>query len=355
MEIRNKRQEELAKKFLDSSGKGIIFAAPRTGKCSIGIKIFKKLSNPKILIAYPDSKIRDSWEEDFRKFNFSGNTTFTTFRSLHKFIGQKFSLICIDEIHLLSKNNIETCKELFLDNKKILGLTGTLNEETKNILNIELNLPIIAEYFLETAIKEGVVTDYRITVLKVDLDNRRIINKKTEKSRFNSLTHVINKLERLGKDTFSLRLQRMRIIQGSIAKMELTRKLLSQYKEERVLIFAGLQKIADQLGCPVYHSKSGEKEVFDKFVSGEGKHLAVIKIGNTGVTYKPLNKVIINYTDSNSENLTQKILRSMSMEYDNPEKLAEIIIISSTEEIELSWIRKALSQLDKNKITWKTV
>ncbi len=41
----------------------------------------------------------------------------------------------------------------------------------------------------------------------------------------------------------------------------------------------------------------------DDFVTGKGNHLAVVKIGNTGVTYKPLNRVIINYFDSNAENL----------------------------------------------------
>ena len=79
-------------------------------------------------------------------------------------------------------------------------------------------------------------------------------------------------------------------------------------------------KIADELGIPSYHSKSSEKQIFDDFAEGVGNHLAVVKIGNTGVTYKPLNKVIINYFDSNGENLAQKINRCMAMEYNTPEK-----------------------------------
>jgi hypothetical protein len=117
-------------------------------------------------------------------------------------------------------------------------------------------------------------------------------------------------------------------------------------------VFCGVTKIADELGIPVYHSKAGDKQVFDDFASGVGNHLAVVKIGNTGVTYKPLNRVIINYFDSNGENLAQKINRCMAMEYDTPEKKAYIYIISSVEDVERKWLKRALEFFDKDKIKY---
>jgi hypothetical protein len=42
----------------------------------------------------------------------------------------------------------------------------------------------------------------------------------------------------------------------------------------------------------------------------------------------------------------------MSMEYDNPDKKAHIIIICSTEEIEGKWLMKAMSMFDKTKIKY---
>jgi hypothetical protein len=163
---------------------------------------------------------------------------------------------------------------------------------------------------------------------------------------------VIDGLERSGKSTMFLRLARMRIIQNSIAKLRRTKKILSEHKDDRILVFCGVTKIADQLGIPSYHSKKEEKKIFDDFVEGKGKHLAVVKIGNTGVTYKPLNRVIINYFDSNGENLAQKINRCMAMEYDNPDKKAQIYIISSDETVELKWLQKALEFFDKTKIRY---
>ena len=173
---------------------------------------------------------------------------------------------------------------------------------------------------------------------------------KTEKQQFDSYSWVINKMQSERRDTMFLRLARMRLIQSSLAKKNLTKKLISKHQDERVLIFCGVTKVADDLGIPSYHSKSSEKKMFNDFAEGKGNHMAVVKIGNTGVTYKPLNRVIINYFDSNSENLAQKIQRCTAMEYNNPDKKAQIYIISSNEQVELKWLQKSLEFFDRSKI-----
>jgi hypothetical protein len=80
-----------------------------------------------------------------------------------------------------------------------------------------------------------------------------------------------------------------------------------------------------------------------------------VKIGNSGVTYTKLSRIIINYFDSNAENLAQKINRAMNMEFDNPEKRAEIVILSSMEDVELNWLGKALEFFDPAKIKYHNV
>jgi hypothetical protein len=60
--------------------------------------------------------------------------------------------------------------------------------------------------------------------------------------------------------------------------------------------------------------------------------------------------VIINYFDSNAENLAQKIMRCTAFEYDNKNKKAQIYIISSNEPVEQKWLNKALDLFDKDKI-----
>ena len=354
--LRDKRQQEFAQIFLDHGEFGILNLCPRFGKIFTSINILEKLDKDiNILIAYPDLKIKASWEEDFKKRKYKNqNITYTTHLSIKKHTAGFYDLVILDEIHLLSEAQIEAVKELQC--VSVLGLTGTLSSWTEKTLNSELQLSVLARYPIEQAIEEGVITDYEITVVSTALDNTRLNDYKgkhrTEKKQFDSYGWVIDQLERQNKPTMFLRLARMRIIQNSIAKMELTRKLLAKHKDERVLVFCGLTKIADDLGIPVYHSKAGEKDTFESFAAGEGNHLAVVKIGNTGVTYKPLNRVIINYFDSNGENLAQKINRCMAMEYNTPDKKAHIYIVSSTEEVEKKWLKSALEFFDKDKIKY---
>lgn len=365
MTLRDQRQLEFAEKWINNGKFGILNLCPRFGKIRTTINILNKLKPSKVLIAYPDNKIKESWEADFETMGYDdSNVTYTTHLSIKKHVEDQFDLIVIDEIHLLSEAQIETCKELidnhdsFRSNKfgHVLGLTGTLSRWTEETLAQELDLMVVAHYPIETAIEEGIIVDYEIIVRMVPLDDKVKQNykgkMKTEKAQFDAYTWVIGQKERQGQNTMFLRLGRMRIVQNSLAKKECTRRILENFKDERILVFCGVTKIADDLGIPSYHSKSSEKTMFEEFAKGNGNHMAVVKIGNTGVTYKPLNKVIINYFDSNAENLAQKINRCMAMEYNNPDKKAKIYIISSTEEVELKWLKKALEFFDKSKIKY---
>ena len=357
MTIRDKRQKEFADVWLKHGKFGILNLCPRFGKIRTSILALEKLKPESILIAYPDNKIKDAWQADFEELGFDDSiVTYTTHLSLKKYADQSFDVVIIDEIHLLSAAQIEVCKDLFDVNGQILGLTGTLSSWTERTIEEELDLHVIATYPIEKAIEEGVIVDYEIHVIRVPLDNV-VLNQyktkqKTEKKQYDALSWVINKLQNSGSDTMFMRLARMRLIQSSLAKTNATKALLAAHEDERVLVFCGTTAVADNLGIPSYHNKSKEKAIFEEFAEGEGNHLAVVKIGNTGVTYKPLDKVIINYFDSNAENLAQKINRCMAMEYATPDKKAHIYIISSNELVELRWLAKALEFFDENKIKY---
>lgn len=358
MTLRDQRQQEFAKKWMDAGEKGILHLCPRFGKIRTSIIIFGNYTkNAKILIAYPDEKIKQSWLDDFEEMSYDNpNVQYTTHLSIKKIVDKVYDIVVIDEIHLLSAAQIDAVALLMQNNPKVLGLSGTLGLFTAGTLRVELGLREVAVYKLNQAIKEGVVVDYEITVIKTPLDNvtPQIFGKKfvTEKKRFNAVSFIINKQEAEGENTMFMRLARMRILQGSLAKKNLTKKIIYKYVNERILVFCGQIKIAESLGIPSYNSKSKTKEAFKKFAEGEGNHMAVVKIGNTGITYKPLNIVIINYFDSNGENLAQKIQRCTAMEYNNADKKAHIYIVSTDERVEEKWLVKALEFFDKKKIKY---
>lgn len=357
MTLRDRRQREFADVWLNSGRHGILNLCPRFGKIRTTINILEELNNPSVLIAYPDNKIKESWQADFEERNYDDSkVTYSTHLSLRKLVDHEYDIIIIDEIHLLSEAQIEVCKDLLSNNASILGLTGTLSMDTEINLEKELDIHVMAHYPIEKAIEEGVIVDYEITVIRVPLDNKTPVDYKgktrTEKKQFDNLSWVIDVKMATGGDTMFLRLARMRIIQSSLAKLNATKALLAKHEDERVLVFCGTTKISDSLGIPSYHSKSSEKQLFADFAEGKGNHMAVVKIGNTGVTFAKLNRVIINSFDSNPENFTQKIFRCMAMDYDNLEKKAYIYVVSSTEPTELKWLSKALLALDSSKIKY---
>jgi superfamily II DNA or RNA helicase len=357
MTLRDQKQREFADVWLNKGRFGILNLCPRFGKIRTSINVLREYHNPKVLIAYPDNKIKDSWINDFNELNYDySNVTFTTHLSIKKYTHEIYDVVIIDEIHLLSKAQTIACKNLLSFNRVVLGLTGTLSKSSKEYLKRALNLKVLAEYSIDQAISDKVITDYEIRVITVPLDNKILRDykgkMKTEKERFDNFSYVIKDLEENKKDTKFLKLARKSLIQSSLSKLAKTKSLIKYLDKQRVLIFCGTTAIADSLGIPSFHSKSKDKSVFTEFCEGKGNKLAVVKIGNTGVTYKPLNCIILNDFDSNSENLTQKLNRCMAFEYDNPEKKAIIYIISSDEEVELNWLNRALAFFDKNKIKY---
>jgi superfamily II DNA or RNA helicase len=332
---------------------------PRSGKTRTTIRIFCKLQRllgyiPKILICYPDKNIQESWDSDFKAVGYNNpNISYVTHVSLHKEVNNHYDMIVCDEIHLLSEKQKRDFKGLMDNNKGkyILGLSGTLSFTTRNELKMALGLEVVAKYSLEEAIKDGIISDYQINVIKVPLDNKIIVDikkKRTEKAKYNAISYVI----RAKGQSLFLSLARMRIVHNSISKLAVTKKLLNQLKNERVLVFCANNKIAKQLGVKVHTSKFNDQVEFEKFISNQSghNHLAVCKIGNTGISFKLLDHIVIQAFDSNSENLTQRICRSLIL--DDLGKVSNIYIISSDEEVELKWLEKSLEFFDKRKIRY---
>ncbi len=370
MTFRDQLQEKWANEFLtydEGLWEGILHLCPRAGKIRTSIRIFCKIQRignaglsvnktwqPSILICYPDKNIQQSWEDDFLAVGYNNpNIKYVTHVSLSKEIGNHYDIIVCDEIHLLSPNQKLNFSEIMRVNKGecILGLSGTLSNGTETELRRELGLRVVSKYTLNEAISDGIISDYRITVHKVDLDNKVIVDhkkKRTEKNKYNAISWVI---KNKGQSLF-LSLARMRIIHNSLSKLETTKQILNKLKDERVLVFCANNKIAKQLGCKVHTSKFKDQDEFDRFIGDTSKHnhYAVCKIGNTGVSFKSLAHIVVNAFDSNSENLTQRICRSLIL--DGQDKVSNIHIISTNEEVELKWLKKSLEFFDQSKIKY---
>src|SRR5687768_4437531 len=159
MTLRDQRQVEFADIFLNrrqqdlfgytNDGGGILYLCPRFGKCRVAIRVFQKVPDAEILVAYPNVTIKAAWVEEFKEMQYvNANLHFTTHMSLKKHMDKEWDLIVLDEIHLLSDAQLSVVKKM---KGTILALTGTMTEWTERELKRRLGLKVLARYPIETA------------------------------------------------------------------------------------------------------------------------------------------------------------------------------------------------------------
>lgn len=357
MNIRDKRQAEAIESYLRSGRKSLVKAAPRFGKCRVGIGVMERLSVNKVIVAAPRTEIFDSWKNE-QNFPLD-KVQFTTFTSLQKVENEIADLWVIDEPQELSAKQLLSLAKISQNNKNILCLSGTVTQKTLAKLAYNGGIEECYSYSIAEAVREGILADYSIIVHQVKLDTEELIYKNKagkeicERTRFGNYLFVKDKLASEGKDTFFMDLKLIGMLQNSVAKVNKTKELIDRFSGDRCLVFCGLTEVADSLGIPVYHSKAKEKKIFSDFCQGiNHDHLACIKLIQSGITVKPISKGIMNYLSGAPEDSCQKICRFLGFEYDNPDKKAEIHIVSTNELFELERLEKALMFFDKNKIKY---
>lgn len=362
----NKRQEIQAKareEFMLAGCCGVLQVAQRVGKIKISLDIINELvevnhlpTKANILVAYPDNRIKDSWVEDMKKWQFEHTALieFVNYSSLWKYETDSFDMVIFDEVHATSENQRESMRLLIDTTDVVLGLSGTISVDTEQEL-MDLGLKVIYKYSVEDAIDDEIIAPYRIYIHMVELDTvHKELNKKgkmvSEKQKYDNYTYVIEQMKREGRDFKFLALHRNRVLQSSRAKQYKTIKLLKQHGDKKTLVFTGLKKVSEALGIPYYHSTSTDTTVFDAFKCGDINSLAVVNIGRAGVTFDELECIIINSFTGNEETTEQIIARALNR--DKEGKMAEIHIITSSEDAELKKLNKTLSSFKQENISW---
>ena len=302
MDKRSQLQEDFADKavkYLKKEKRGYLDVAMRFGKVRTSLHTINKLKCKKILVLYPDLKIKDSWTGDLAKLGLpEDNYTFSHYMSVKK-CTDRYDMIVIDEFPEMSDKQLENTKELINKlNCYVLGLSGTVSEESAKLAQNELNMKEIIKYSAEDAIRDGIISNYQVTVHSVPLDNvkKYLKNSKgdsiTEYIKYQNFNYVIESNKRKGVNNKFIYINRNNLVKNSISKNIYIKNLISKLKG-RVLVFVGSIKAAEKLKIPVFHSKIKDLQEFEDFKSGKTKQLAVIGIGGSGVTYLSLSHLII--------------------------------------------------------------
>lgn len=335
----------------------ILNLSPRVGKCKLILDAFKEWSEFKYLIIAPFNSILDSWEEEIIKWEASHlGIKVLNQRSLSTVKLGEYDVICCSEVHTLSESQIGILAAL-KQKSNIFGETGSLSELTKQELYYKLGLEVKFEYSLEEAIKDQVISDYKIRIIYTSLDNTNKTvesgNKfkkfmTTEQQAYDYYTREFERHKELGNDKTKLFFagQRARLIYSSSNKLNLAKKLIQN--SNRVLVFTTLIKSAKQLTRYTYNSKSKGDEL-EKFMSGKINKLTVCNMASMGITVPNLKYAVVAQLQSSEELAIQKLLRTMNFSL-GATAIIDVIVIKET--VDQDWITKALNGFNPQKIEY---
>jgi len=357
---------------------GALVIAPRVGKSkivvdAIGEKFFRAEHGgwggaEGIFIAAPYRPIASNWHKELLKWGgIHCDATTLCFPSLKK-IATRPKLLVVDEWHELSANQMDAIKKL--DPERLLLVTGTANEYSRAHLKFKLGIEVGFEYAIEEAIRDGIIANFHVYIVKVPLNESVKCHKvngvpATERQSYDYHTALFDDLRikeqanpglKAAKEAAARR--RSELLYGVRSKFKVAKRIANEVNE-RLLIFTARTAMADKLSPYSYHSKNkkaylqvGEEKAknnLDRFIDEEINTLAVVKMTDMGITFPDLKTELVHQLQSNSEDSLQKFLRACNLE---DEKKAKIIITVCKDTMDEAWAMEAMKGVPSEKITW---
>ncbi len=379
--LREQKQQEAVKTIVASNYRGLVDIVMRYGKTKIGIDTIDKFNNdrktsyisltkgitgivPKVLWVTPSRQLRDKdIPNEFKKFgkeDLLDLTKIVCWTSLHKEEGH-YDLIIFDEYQCITIDSVKNIYNGKLIADHAIGLTGTPPKDyAKNYILGKLKLETIITITIDEAIEDNVVSDYRITVIKFDLDkfdtyiSDSLGNKITERTQYENITKVIDVMKANHQDVSRIAGVRRINIYNSKNRMIALNKLKNYLdsKSKRGLIFTPFKKMAEKF-INYFHSTSTSIH-YSAFQEGKINSLALVKSGSVGHTYENIEYVVVSSpTQDKAGGTTQSWGRGLLYKEGVPLDIYFLCAKDTVEET--NWLPKALSKLDPAKIQYTTI
>lgn len=360
----NQEKTELQKEIVNSlqpKPHGRLLLAPRSGKTKLVIDIIKKNKPKSILWVTPLAKLaEEDIPQEFETWKakaYLKKLETVTWTSLNKITGHKECII-LDEEQFATENNLKELLNGNLTFDYIISVTGTgTKHEEKKELYEKLNLKVLYEFDINSAVDVGILSNYDIKVLEVSMSNAKNIpagNKQkpfltSESAQYEYLSKMMKMaLFQKRKDAQFRILARLRAIYDSPTKTELAKYLMDNLKG-RKLFFCASQKQAEYVCENVYHAKTNDSAL-KGFIDGSIDEVAMVNAGGVGTTFKRIDHLVMTQADSDKNGLTsQKMCRTLLAQ---PEYKATIWILCLLGTQDEKWIESALENFDKSKVQY---
>jgi superfamily II DNA or RNA helicase len=329
------------------------------GKTLLGLKHMAKQYHDSIafLVAASKKSIFEEWVKNAKEHGFEyllEHITFTTYRSLKK-QSLEYDWFYADECHSFTENNTVWLDSYTLKGGKILGLTGSYPKSGIKREICDRYCPRVFVFDVDTAIKFGMLNDYKIFVHMLKLDKKHTVKKTSKNGKrwftsevkdYYGLTKAIENADGY-KKKMQLRIFRMKAMQSYPGKIEYVKKILKKIPK-KAIVFVNTKEQADEVCKHSYHSgnKDSEKNL-ELFSEGLIYRISCVEQLSEGKNIKDLQVGIITHAFSNDTKTKQRIGRFLRL---SPNMTAIIHILCYEDTVDKNWVRSALKSFDNNKI-----
>lgn len=392
------RQAYLA--WRDKRHMGLIAGCTGFGKSRLGTwaaKAFARLPEPadvekwgsrwgKILLVVPTEELRDKdWPDEFRKWEaseiFEKNVTAVCYASLPQVDCRDYMLVIFDEFHHMTMSMYKKCQieMAAYGGTKVMMLSATepkgSREKTKVAMMNNLG-GVVFKIDLDEAAELGLVSDYRLVIVEIPLDNtdkyipagtKAKPFMTTEKKHHEYLQRVLMKMRidadndpSKAKGLFFFEMKYNQFIYGLRSKQLVAQSIMKDLiAKGRTLIFAGNIAQCEALcGEQVYHSKVKEAKreglLKDRWLQAfrkkEVNYLGAVDALNEGVNIPEVDFELIMQCDSNPRKLVQRVGRGVRFREGHT---AWVVVLCAMGTADESWVRKSLAPFDEAKIIRK--
>lgn len=374
---RDERQTLCLQNWLKSKGKGTIVAATGFGKTKVGLMAIKALQSQKpdikILVIVPTTVLKEQWDNQLLFCNSEVVVVNTVIKNQYQ-----CDLLIIDEIHRV---NAITYQKVFdvVKYKYILGLTATFERLDGRHVITQKYCPVCDSISMEECQENGWVSDYNEYLVLVDVDDISTYKEmnKTFITHFEFFDFQFDSVYMcLGQDGFKNRWklankmcpngndeqkrnilaqityhatafnrilqQRKAFINNHNKKIELSRLIIDNYPDKKILLFANSIKMAEavQRG-KVYSGRDTKRQgriTINEFNNQEAGCLCTIRKADEGLDVRGLSIGIVIGLDSSSIRSTQRLGRICRFEDGKSAAMFNIVIKDTVEE---SWYDKS--------------
>lgn len=369
--------QDLAYRAWRKDGKrGTIEAATGVGKTRVALRALDEelKLNPQALcyIVVPTETLRDTdWPAEMIAAGYpemidNPNIIRICWASLDKEQPiMDVDLMILDEIHHMTPMNCGIFSRPEIKIFSIMGLTATLpsmkgheSDKDKRII-IDAVAPSIYKVTVEQAIRLNLVSDFKVTVLLFDLDDKNkyiIAGSKlkpfmtTEASQYAFLTKnlgraMYSKFEGL---KFQAIQKRTEFIRNVRSKQQLAREVMESIMPgKRTLIFCGsIEQSMELCGENVYNSQTNDTKL-TAFCEEKIDYLGVVDALNEGKNVPLLDQALVIQLTSRELAIIQRIGRTIRF---RPGHVGSIIVLVAKNTADEKWYRKAFENFDQSRI-----